>query len=132
MAGWVPVKEHGDGTKPVHYFSLPAISMKPSPAHSNMQLLKETVDPTVSYEKHQRYYLNDIQSGFELDLGILDWCDFDKAGDLVFSEEGCLCRLKQSEAPAIPFDLSQAKLLYDFGPAQFTNIEAPSWATEWH
>lgn len=131
MAGWVPVKEHGDGTKAVHYFSLPAISMKLSPAHSNMQLLKETIDPAVSHEKHQRYYLHDIQSGFELDLGILDWCDFDKAGNLVFSKEGCLYRLKQDDAPAIPFDLSQAKLLYDFRPSQFTELEAPSWATEW-
>ncbi len=131
MAGWVPVKEHGDGTKPVHYFSLPAISMKPSPAHSNMQLLKETIDPAVSYEKHQRYYLHDIQSGFELDLGILDWCDFDKAGNLLFSKEGCLYRLKQDDAPAVAFDIAQAKLLYDFRPSQFTELEAPSWAMEW-
>lgn len=87
LAGWVPVKEHGDGTTPIRCFTLPAISMKASPAHPNMHL--------------------------------------------VFSEEGCLYRLKQNDAPAIAFDIAQAKLLYDFRPSQFTELKAPSWALEW-
>lgn len=131
LAGWLPVKEQGDGTKPVEFFTRPEISIKTSPSNPNMQLFMHNVGHPIADHTTLRYYLHDIQSGFELDLGILDWCDFDKAGDLVFSEEGCLYRLKQTDAPAIAFDLTQAKLLYDFRPSQFTELKAPSWALEW-
>ncbi|MFA6209498.1 MAG: hypothetical protein WCT03_25485 [Candidatus Obscuribacterales bacterium] len=130
-AGWIPVKEHGGGSEPIHPYTLPASSSKCSSKNANLQLLKHTIDPAVSYDQTQSYSICQLDKQLEKNLGILDWCDFDKSGDLVFAKAGQLFRLKPQWNFANPFDLSTAKLLYDFGPSHFTAMETPSWATEW-
>lgn len=84
-----------------------------------------------TWTNNRRYTLINSETGEEDILGELSWADIDKNNDLLFAKDGQLYRLKPQWKTAAPFDLNQAKLLYDFRLSQFTELEAPSWALEW-
>ncbi len=111
-------------------FRFPLVAHKAFLDHSNYQLQMEALSKQPN-TNHRRYTLINSETGEEAILGDFSWADIDKNNDLLFAKEGQLFRLKPHWSATAPFDLAQAKLLYDFGPSHFTAMEAPSWATEW-
>ena len=61
-----------------------------------------------------------------IDLGLLDWADWDTRGRLVFAREGCLFRQRVEKAR-----IDEARQLADFNDAKFTNVPPPAWACRW-
>lgn len=111
-------------------FCFPLVATKAFPNHSTYQLQMEALRKQPN-TNNRRYTLLNTDTGEEAILGDFSWADIDKNNDLLFAKDGQLFRLKPHWSATAPFYLTQAKLLYDFRPSQFTEIEAPSWATEW-
>lgn len=111
-------------------FCFPLVAHKAFLDHSNYQLQMEALSKQPN-TNHRRYTLINTETGEEAILGDFSWADIDRNNDLLFAKDGQLFRLTPQWRATAPFDLAQAKLLYDFRPSQFTELEAPSWATEW-
>ena len=125
LAGW-KIEYLGEQIR----FCFPLVATKAFPNHSNYQLQMEALSKQQN-TNNRRYTLINHETGEEDFLGEFSWVDIDKNDDLLFAKDGQLFRLKPQWSTAAPIDLTQAKLLYDFRPSQFAELEAPSWATEW-
>ena len=66
-----------------------------------------------------------------LNLGRTEWADWDQNGDLVYSKEGKLFRIKQNTCNEISYDLDAAVELADFSDMTFEEKSAPKWAAKW-
>jgi hypothetical protein len=61
-----------------------------------------------------------------------DWGDWSAGGDLLFSREGKLFRLKARDISRYAQEGDQAaKLIADLNPLVFEPVETPFWATQW-
>jgi hypothetical protein len=61
-----------------------------------------------------------------VDLGIIDWADWDHGGDLVFAKAGCLFRQRlDGSRSAVPAQIA------DFNGLKFENVPAPAEAQRW-
>ena len=73
-----------------------------------------------------RYLVKDSSGGPVLDLGTLDWAEWDANGDLVFARAGCLYRAKATDRTVSP-----EVLLADFNALTFEAISSPASARKW-
>lgn len=64
--------------------------------------------------------------GVSLDLGQLDWADWDHRRDLVFAHKGCLFRRTLSQN-----DFGSATQIADFNALKFEEVPATHWAKRW-
>jgi hypothetical protein len=64
-------------------------------------------------------------------LGLIDWADWDKNGDLVFAREGKIFRLRRLESNPFIAPLDTAIELIDLAPLQFAEKAPEPWATRW-
>jgi hypothetical protein len=67
-----------------------------------------------------------ISTGGSIDLGLVDWADWDHRGDLVFAKKGSLFR--QEFRKSIPSD---ARQIADFNSLKFEEVVPPSKARQW-
>jgi hypothetical protein len=65
-------------------------------------------------------------TGGSIDLGLIDWADWDRRGDLVFAKKGGLFR--QEFRNSIPSD---ARQIADFNSLKFEEVISPSKARRW-
>lgn len=61
-----------------------------------------------------------------LDLGKLDWADWDRRGDLVFAQNGCIYRQHRER-----LEPGAAVKIADLNEMKFESIVAPDWAQRW-
>ena len=61
-----------------------------------------------------------------LELGISDWADWDRNGELLFAKGGKLYRLAGP-----PWQDALAREIADFTGDRFQEIAAPPWALKW-
>jgi hypothetical protein len=72
----------------------------------------------------------DVLSGSSIDrLGRIEWADWDRTGDLLFSMNGALYRLRQNRGMFPP--LENAHLIADFCGLKFESREPPLEAIRW-
>lgn len=69
------------------------------------------------------YRVADLSGAETAGLGLADWADWDKQGDLLFARGGCLYRQTFQKSFASP-----AVLLADFNGHRFEAIEPPDSA----
>lgn len=73
-----------------------------------------------------RYLVNDTSNKTILDLGPLDWAEWDTNGDLLYARQGCLYRSKVNGLALEP-----EILLADFNDLTFEAIASPEEARKW-
>ena len=66
-----------------------------------------------------------------LNLGRTEWADWDHNGDLLYSLEGQLFRLKPSKHKAFCYELKNVQEIADFSDMEFEEKIAPDWAKKW-
>lgn len=119
--------------------------------------IHETIDPPLIYSKsakhfNRSYSLNMAILGYYeeggvtqvaeysvtneagsvvIDLGRVDWADWDSGGDLLFSEEGKIYRVRRDYGQPFVPEKGRAKLLIDLNHSKFEKVIAPTWAKEW-
>ena len=71
-------------------------------------------------------YRVSTSAGDMLDLGTIDWADWDRNGDLVFAKKGCLFRQKFHQT--VP---GEPKQIADFNALKFSGVPAPAKAQRW-
>jgi hypothetical protein len=75
---------------------------------------------------YQLKYRVSTPEGIALDLGLIDWADWDQREDLVFARKGALFRQKFHKL--LPRELRQ---IADFNDLKFTGVSAPAKARRW-
>jgi hypothetical protein len=73
-----------------------------------------------------RYLVKDLAGATVLDLGTLDWAEWDTNGDLVFARAGCLYRAMVNDRTLAP-----ETLLADFNALAFEVVASPESARRW-
>jgi len=66
------------------------------------------------------------EGGMVLDIGVVDWADWDDKGNLLFAKDGCIFRQHLSS-----LHRPSPKKLADFNDLKFENVATPTWAELW-
>jgi hypothetical protein len=77
------------------------------------------------------YRLLDTEGKSLLDLGRIDWADWDKNGDLLYTRDGQMFRLSPDPGNANLFDVNQSRSIYDFRSATFAPLAPTPQALSW-
>lgn len=77
------------------------------------------------------YQIHGPDKRLVLDLGRLDWADWDKNGDLLFAKVGKVFRLPPALQAGEVYDLGRAIQLADFSEHRFAKTEPPAEALVW-
>lgn len=72
-----------------------------------------------------------IQTEKTLSLGRTDWADWDYNGDLLYSAQGKLFRLKPQKKAEFLYDINKSIEIADFSGLKFEEKIAPDWAKKW-
>ena len=77
------------------------------------------------------YQVIDHDHNLVVDLGKIDWADWDRNGDLLYTESGQMFRLSPDPQTPSVFDIQNARSLYDFRNAKFTEVPPTPEALYW-
>jgi len=77
------------------------------------------------------YLIKNTGMDINIDLGEADWADWDKNGNLLYSKEGKLFRLKQDMKLKEIYDIDKSVMIADFSGLKFKSFAAPIEAIRW-
>lgn len=77
------------------------------------------------------YSVLNLKTEQAVNLGRTEWADWDRNGDLLYSQEGKLFRLKPDKHQEFQYDTGNVIELADFSNMSFEEKVAPSWAKKW-
>jgi hypothetical protein len=97
------------------------------PKHSSLQMFIHGIK-----EKDGPWYITEhsvTSTGATTNLGRSDWADWSHSGDLLFSKDGCLYRLRGKKGAFGPVE--DAAKIADFTDYRFQNCKAPEEMQRW-